>query len=116
MPVMSVQTFSRVVAWLLLAAVVFVTLSPIGLRPVTRAPADMERFAAFCIIGGAFCLGYPRHRFLIMLLVIAAVGVLEFGQNLVTGRHGRLHDAVIKMSGALLGAALVMFGNRNPKP
>jgi hypothetical protein len=116
MTAMSAQTFFRVVAWLLLAGVVFATLSPIGLRPVTRAPADLERFAAFCVIGGSFCLGYPRHRFLILLLVIAAVGALEFGQNLVVGRHGRLHDAAIKMSGALLGAALVMFGNRNAKP
>jgi hypothetical protein len=115
MPAMSLQTFFRAVAWLLLLAVVFVTLSPIGLRPVTRAPADLERFAAFCVIGGAFCLGYPRHRFLIMILVIGAVGVLEFGQNLIAGRHGRLHDAAIKMSGALLGAALVSFGKRDTK-
>jgi hypothetical protein len=116
MPAMSLQTFFRAVGWLLLLAVAFVTLSPIGLRPVTRAPADLERFAAFCMIGGAFCLGYPRHRILIMILVLGAVGILEFGQNLVAGRHGRLHDAVIKISGVLLGAALVSFGNRDTKP
>jgi hypothetical protein len=116
MRVMSVQTFFRTVAWLSLAAVVFSTLSPIGLRPVTRAPADMERFVAFFVIGGAFYLGYPRHRLLVVAFVIAAAGILEFGQSLIASRHGRMHDAAIKMSGALIGAALVAFSNRYLKP
>ena len=56
----------------------------------------MERFLAYAALGGAFCLGYPKHRVNIILLVIAITGLLEVGQHLVPGRHGRIHDAVLK--------------------
>ena len=66
---------------ILVAVIAFVTLSPIGMRPVTAAPADMERFLAFAALGVAFCIGYPRHRVGIILIVIAATGLLELGQH-----------------------------------
>jgi hypothetical protein len=46
----------RGAAWLLLIAVAVFTLSPIQFRPVTAAPADVERFVAFALLGGVFCL------------------------------------------------------------
>ena len=94
----------RWAAWLLLTAIVFVTLSPIGLRPETAAPASLERFAAFAALGGTFCLGYPKHRVPVLLLMIAAAGVLEALQHLVPGRHGRIADAAVKELGVLTGA------------
>src|SRR4051794_6538367 len=93
----------RWAAWLLLAAIVFVTLSPIGLRPDTGAPASLERFAAFVALGGAFCLGYPRHRVPILLFMVAVAGALEALQHLVPGRHGRITDAAVKDLGAAAG-------------
>ena len=80
----------RWMAWLLLVAVAVFTLCPIALRPVTSAPADLERALAFALIGGAFCLGYPKHRLAVVLSVIGLVGLLEATQNLVPGRHGQL--------------------------
>jgi hypothetical protein len=59
----------RWVAWLLIVAAALSTLSPIHLRPVSGAPADVERFVAFAVIGSTFCLGYPKHRISIVLLV-----------------------------------------------
>jgi hypothetical protein len=53
---MTTKVFFRWVAWLLVIAVAVFTLSPIELRPVTAAPANLERFAAFAVIGAAFCL------------------------------------------------------------
>jgi VanZ family protein len=102
----------RCVAWLLVAAVAFVTLSPISQRPITPAPADFERFLAYAAIGGAFSLGYPKHRFGIMVVVIGIVGLLELAQHLTPGRHGRLHDAVFKAAGAFFGAAVAMIVDR----
>jgi len=106
---MTLRTLVRCAAWTLLALVALFTLAPIELRPVTGAPADIERFAAFALIGGAFCLGYPRHRFSIVVLVIAAAGLLELGQYGVAGRHGRIHDMAIKASGAVIGAITAML-------
>ena len=94
----------RWAAWLLLTAIVFVTLSPIGLRPETAAPASLERFAAFAALGGTFCLGYPKHRVLVLLFMVAGAGVLEALQNLVPDRHGRIADAAVKELGVLTGA------------
>jgi VanZ family protein len=107
----------RWVAWLLVLAITVFTLSPIELRPVTQAPVSLERFAAFAIIGAAFCLGYPKQRFGILILLIGLVGLLEVAQNYVPGRHGRLPDGLVKASGVFLGvtfAALVTRRKRIP--
>lgn len=104
----TLTTLCRWVAWLLVVAIAAFTLSPIELRPTTAAPADWERFAAFAVMGGVFCLGYPKHRLAVVLLLLAIVGLLEVGQNIVSGRHGRLPDGLVKAAGALLGALVAL--------
>jgi VanZ family protein len=104
---MTPKTFFRWVAWLLVLAITVFTLGPVEIRPVTGASASVERFAAYALLGTTFSLGYPKHRLSILVLLIAAVGFLEFAQNYVPGRHGHLSDGLIKASGALLGATLV---------
>jgi VanZ family protein len=107
----------RWVAWLLVLTVVVFTLSPIELRPVTHAPASLERFAAFAAISAVFCLGYPKKRFGILVLLAGFIGLLEVAQTEAPGRHGSLPDGLVKASGALLGAAfatIVMRGRRVP--
>jgi len=107
------KNFFRWVAWLLGLAVALSTLTPIDLRPATGAPVSLERFAAFGAIGAAFSLGYPRHRIYIIALLLGSVGFLEFAQNYVPGRHGRLPDGAVKASGALLGVALATLVSRS---
>ena len=50
--VMTIRLLSQWLAWLLVLAIAAFTLSPIELRPMTAAPANWERFAAFMAIGG----------------------------------------------------------------
>ena len=104
---MTPKVFFRWVAWLFVLAIAVFTLAPIQFRPVTGAPVSLERFAAFAAMGVAFCLGYPRHRLPILVLLLGGVGFLEVAQNHVPGRHGRLPDGLVKASGALLGAAFI---------
>ncbi len=113
---MTPKVFFRWVAWLLLLAIAVFTLSPIEFRPVTAAPVTLERFAAFAAIGAAFCLGYPRQRLPILVLLLGIVGLLEVAQNYVPGRHGRLPDGIVKASGALLGAAFAVLISRCGSP
>jgi hypothetical protein len=101
-PTMSVVF--RWMAWLLLVAVALLTLCPIALRPVTGASADLERALAFAVIGGAFCLGYPKHRLFVVLFAIGLAGLLEAAQNLVPGRHGQVHDLAVKVLSTVAGA------------
>ena len=101
-----ITVVSRWAAWPLLAAVVFVTLSPISFRPVTGGPVDIERFIAFAVLGAVFCLAYPKHRVLVLVFLVAVAGALEVLQHLIPTRHGRLSDAAVKVLGAATGVIL----------
>lgn len=109
---MTNEVFFRWVAWLLIFAIVAFTLSPIGFRPVTEAPTSLERFAAFVLIGAALCLGYPKYRLGILIILVGIVGLLEIAQDLIPGRHGRLLDGVVKALGAIIGATSTIFIQR----
>jgi len=95
----------RWIAWPLLLAIVFATLSPVGLRP-SLAPANIERLVAYVASAGVFGLGYPKHRIKALLLLVAFAGILEAGQHLTSTRHGRISDAAVKMIGAAAGVFL----------
>ncbi|WP_378944370.1 VanZ family protein [Mesorhizobium sp. ANAO-SY3R2] len=98
-----IRSFARPFAWLLLAAILFVTVSPIQWRPHTHEPADVERFAAFAVVGLAFVLGYPRHWLLVTCLVVGSAFAFEVAQLLSPSRHAHIEDAIIKAAGGLAG-------------
>lgn len=102
-PTQSMQSIIRLFAWLALAALVFVTVCPIGLRPVSGEPVWLERSAAYAVLALLFTLGYPRQRFFILALTVAVAGVLEASQALQASRHGRLPDFYIKAAGCVAG-------------
>ncbi|MGB3539571.1 MAG: VanZ family protein [Mesorhizobium sp.] len=107
-----IRRFARVLAWLLLAAILFVTISPIRMRPETGEPADVERLIAFAVVGFAFILGYPRHWILVTCLVAGSAFAFEAAQLLSPSRHAHLHDAAIKAIGGvggILAGAVVNF-------
>ncbi len=96
----------RLVAWLLLAIIAFSTLSPIGLRPETGAPPNLERAAAYGLFGLVFALAYPRRLWLgIGMIVVSALG-LECMQLLVATRDARLTDAAVKLLGGGVGLGI----------
>ena len=69
---MTPKTALRLLAWLLLAALIFVTLSPINLRPVSPLPTQLERAIAPAIVGFVFAIAYPKHLWAIALVVIGS--------------------------------------------
>lgn len=89
------RTLFRLAFWCLLAGLVFVTLSPIEMRPVL-GPANLERAAAYGAFGLVAAMAYPRHRLAVLVGVMIVAGSLEFGQGLAASRHGRLADFLIK--------------------
>jgi VanZ family protein len=109
---MTLTTLFRCAAWLLLVVVAFATLSPIELRAVTELPPDLERFAALTAVGGAFCLGYPKLGFRILVPLIVIICLLEVVQDFVPSRHSSFVNDIVKASGALFGVALAVFINR----
>ncbi|MBX5158833.1 MULTISPECIES: VanZ family protein [unclassified Rhizobium] len=95
--------FAKPLAWLLLAVILFVTVSPIGLRPETVTTVDTDRAGAYVLLGLAFALAYPKQWKLVAVLLIAGSVAIEYLQYLSPTRHPRLHDAGIKAMGAALG-------------
>ncbi|MDA9405948.1 VanZ family protein [Bradyrhizobium sp. CCBAU 45384] len=103
---MSMAKLYLVAGWLALALVAFVTLAPIYDRP-TIAPAHIEHFAAFFVLGLMFMLAYPNRIILVFLVVVGSAVTLEAAQLLTPDRHGRPLDALVKIIGAICGIALM---------
>jgi hypothetical protein len=94
-----------VAAWCALGFIIFVTLSPIGLRPGTGS-AGLERFVAYYLLGSVFVAAYPRHFTLVMMFILTVAISLELLQHLTPDRHGRVADAVEKIAGGIAGCSL----------
>ncbi len=93
----------RAAAWLSLAAILFVTISPIGLRPHTITTVNLDRAAAYAVMAAIFVLAYPRHWKLVALLLIGGALAIETLQYLSPTRHPQLLDATVKGAGAAAG-------------
>lgn len=106
---------SRTAALILLAIIVFATLSPIQMRPHI-ADANLERGLAYVLLGLAIAIGFPNRLYQVAIFVICTAGVLEMLQIVDPGRHARFLDAFLKASagvaGIVLGHILARAANR----
>jgi VanZ family protein len=98
-----IQRVSLIAGWLVLAFIVYATLSPIDARPVIAAAPHLEHFAAFALLGLAFALAYPSRVLLVVVIVVATAVGLEALQLLTPDRHGRVLDALVKALGGICG-------------
>lgn len=109
---MTASNALRILAWLLLAGLVFVTLSPINLRPISPLPTQVERAGALALVGFAFALAYPRRIWLVAILVLGSTTLLELFQLASPSRHGRLVDLAVKLSGGSAGLIVGWLATR----
>jgi len=109
---MMVRKLVVLLAWVSLGYIVFVTLSPIGLRPVASRNPAYERLVAYAIVGILFGLAYRGRGFMAPGIVVGAAIALEALQYLTPDRHGRLVDLLEKISGALLGVLVAIAASR----
>jgi hypothetical protein len=93
-------------AWVLLAFIAYATISPLQDRPTLSTSSSFEHLAAFAVLGGLFCLAYPRRIFLVCLIVLGGAVMLELLQLVTSDRHGRFPDAIEKMTGGAAGIAV----------
>ncbi len=98
--------------WLALAAVIFVTVSPIRLRPQDFASVDIDRAGAFAVMALLFVLAYPRQWLLCAILLVVGAGGIELLQYLSPTRHANLDDAAVKAAGAVIGSIVGLVANR----
>jgi len=106
------RTPSRaVVGWALsgVAALAFVTLCPIGLRPHVM-DANAERLCAYLIVGLLISRAAGRRALAAMLSVLVLAFGLEASQMLVASRHAVMADALVKAFGGVAGVAAHQLG------
>ncbi|KRB53134.1 antibiotic resistance protein VanZ [Rhizobium sp. Root708] len=109
---MIINKFAKPVAWCLLGGIIFVTVSPIGLRPHTITTVNIDRALAYLLVGLVFAVAYPKQWMRIALLLIVGAVAIEYMQYLSPTRHARLHDAAIKAVGASFGVMAGCLFNR----
>ena len=84
-----VQRLAQILGWILLLAIVALSVVPPSLRPVTILPRDFEHPAIFLLAGAAFGLGY-KNGFLAWLLGLSTFTLaIEITQRWIPGRHAR---------------------------
>jgi hypothetical protein len=105
------QKISLALFWMLLALILFSTLSPVQLRPQFGRPA-LERAGGFIALAAALGVSYPRRPFLVALAICSIAIGSEALQLLIPSRHARLIDGGEKMAGSLVGAAAVAVVSR----
>ncbi|MBB3658438.1 hypothetical protein FHX15_003685 [Rhizobium sp. BK650] len=103
---------TKLLAWFLLAFILFITVSPIELRPHTIETPDFDRAAAYLAAGLAFALAYPRQWKSVAVLLIVGAFAIEYLQYLSPTRHARLHDAGVKAAGAAVGLVIGWVFNK----
>jgi VanZ family protein len=101
----------RAAAWLVLLAIVVLSLVPPWARPVT-APQTVEHLTIFLLTGLAFGLGYPRRQFSEAVLLLGFTGAIELAQLWVPGRHARLSDFLIDALGLCIGIGIAAMLTR----
>lgn len=101
---------ARVGGWLLLAVIAFLSLSPPSYRPVTVLGHNLEHFAVHLLLGVVFGVGYAKRQWLLALVLVGLMGLIEFAQRFVPGRHARLKDLLIDAGAVCLGFALAWVG------
>ena len=107
---------TRLMAWLILAAIIALTFVPPMWRPVSGVPQAVEHFAIFLLMGGTFALGYRGHAASIGLTAILFAAGLEILQMFFPGRHARLSDFFVNALGICAGIAIVSLCERVRSP
>ncbi len=96
----------RAAAWLVLLAILAVTISPIQFRPVTGEPVNLERLAAFLVVGGLFALALSAPLAGSTHADCGLRRTFRALQRITPGRHGEFHDFLFKAAGAAIGVAV----------
>ena len=99
----------RISGWLLVAAIVVLSLVPPWLRPETGVPHDVEHFAIFAATGLVFGLGYSRRFFVVAVALVIFTGAIEIAQIAVPGRHARLSDFMVDALAVCIGLVTASF-------
>jgi VanZ family protein len=85
-----------------LAAITFLTVCPVQLRP-TSGEAHLDRLVAYAVLGSLIALALRRRPAAAIFLALGLAVGLEALQLVIPGRDARIEDAIVKALGASVG-------------
>jgi len=100
---MLLQNINRAVAWLMLSAIVVLTVVPPGWRPTTFVLHKIEHAGIFLVAGISFGMAYLGRECLLSIVAIVFCAAIELAQLYVPGRHARLSDFIVDAIAAVMG-------------
>jgi VanZ family protein len=110
-PIHKLRVLSRWLFWLLLVAVMLLSVLPSSGRPVTHVPHMFEHVGIFLLLGLSFAAGY-RVRLISIAGLAAFTGCVELLQFIAPGRHPRWSDFLENLVGIGIGIVLIYVLNR----
>jgi VanZ family protein len=93
-------------AWLLLLAIVVLSVCPPQMRPQTAVPHDTEHFAVFAACGFCFGAAYRHKLFSVLWVLVFFSAGIELLQTVIPGRHARLTDFIVDLLSICVGTAI----------
>ena len=96
----------QISAWLLLLAIVVLSVVPAQDRPVTPAPHGVEHLVIFLLAGLAFGLGYVRRHLAKIFALVAFSAAIELIQLEIPSRHARFSDFLVNALSVSIGVGL----------
>ena len=101
------RVVARVLAWLGISAIIYLSVVPAADRPVTGAGQWLEHFTAFALVAGAFVIGYRLSPGRLLLLAFFFCGEIELLQVPLPTRHARVSDFVVDFVGSCFAMGFV---------
>ena len=106
------RLINRVAAWVILLAIVALTVVPPGLRPITGVPHRIEHAATFLAAGILFGTAYIGREWMLSVGAVVFCAAIEIVQLYVPGRHARISDLIVDTAAAVAGVFLGAFARR----
>jgi VanZ family protein len=92
--------------WIVLAIIVWASVSSIDNRPDSGLSVNLERELAFTLLGMFFAIAARMSILIVFLYMLAFTAGLETLQEYVPGRHGRVEDFFVKSLGVAIGMTI----------
>ena len=105
------KRFFQAAGWLLLLAIVVLSIVPPEDRPVTPAPRDLEHLSIFLMTGFAFGIGYSAYLLEFCGLIVFSAAI-ELVQLAIPGRHAELGDFFVDSISVCIGVGIGYVGAR----
>ncbi|MCJ8520965.1 hypothetical protein ABID21_004008 [Pseudorhizobium tarimense] len=102
----------KIIALLSLGAVLFMTVSPIDVRPNDLVSVTIDWVGAYAVMAMLFVVAFPRHWLLTATAMMLSGAVIELLQYLSSTRHPSAADAPIEAFGAGAGSVAGGLGNQ----